>query len=329
MNYTKVVISADVKEIPKGAFYNWTSLTQIIFEYPSQCTRIGKNAFYGCRSLQSIDFDLENEKLQIIESNAFGCCDSLQHVVIPEGVKVIQDMAFFGCDQLQNLELPTTSLEEIHQHGKKYSSVVFMLIFLVSTNILLTISLLLNFLKSTVFRGCSSLTHVTIPKTVYKIGEGAFAQCTSLQSIRLPRDLNRIEPALFLDCKSLTTVDYHPRNDESTTSRMKQSSKIHLPPKLLSIGDEAFSGCEKLGPTIILPNTIASIGSYAFENCFSLQEMMLSEATQMVGDGGFRNCHQLFSLTLRLDVEFGVAAFEGCTSLTELIDSDTDNIVYI
>jgi hypothetical protein len=96
-----------------------------------------------------------------------------------------------------------------------------------------------------------------------------------------------------------------------------------------STGDEAFSGCEKLGPNFTLPNTIASIGSYTFENCFSLQEITLSEATQIVGDGGFRNCHQLFAVRLRLGVEFGVAAFDGCTALKELVDSETDNIIYI
>jgi hypothetical protein len=117
MHYTRVVISSTVTEIPARCFYNWTSLVQIILEYPSQCKVVGENAFYGCRSLQNIDFDTANQSLHVIESNAFGCCDSLQSVVVPEGVKIIEDMAFFGCDQLQNLQLPVT-LREIHQHGK-------------------------------------------------------------------------------------------------------------------------------------------------------------------------------------------------------------------
>jgi hypothetical protein len=111
-------------------------------------------------------------------------------------------------------------------------------------NVIQTNSTSLTILRSPIliaFRGCSSLSHITIPKAVNKIGEGAFAECTSIQSVRLPRDLFRIEPSLFLNCKSLTSLEYHPRNEnenenESARSMEHQSSAVYLPPKLLSIG---------------------------------------------------------------------------------------------
>jgi hypothetical protein len=51
------------------------------------------------------------------------------------------------------------------------------------------------------FRGCSSLTSVTIPEAVTAIGSNAFYNCTALLSITLPASVTVIGTDAFFGCK--------------------------------------------------------------------------------------------------------------------------------
>ena len=56
------------------------------------------------------------------------------------------------------------------------------------------------------FRGCKSLTSVTIQPGVTYIGIHAFERCTSLTSVVLPSTITTIDASAFIDCTSLTSV---------------------------------------------------------------------------------------------------------------------------
>ncbi|MDE6034028.1 MAG: leucine-rich repeat domain-containing protein, partial [Muribaculaceae bacterium] len=56
------------------------------------------------------------------------------------------------------------------------------------------------------FKGCTSLTSVTIPNSVTKIGEWAFQDCTSLTSITISNSVTEIGEYAFNGCSSLTSV---------------------------------------------------------------------------------------------------------------------------
>ena len=55
------------------------------------------------------------------------------------------------------------------------------------------------------FMGCSSLSSISIPNTVYFIGNSAFSS-TGLTSVTLPTDTASIGKYSFNNCESLTTV---------------------------------------------------------------------------------------------------------------------------
>ena len=56
------------------------------------------------------------------------------------------------------------------------------------------------------FRGCTSLTSITIPEGVTKISGTAFYKCTSLTSITIPDSVTLIDGSAFRDCSYLASV---------------------------------------------------------------------------------------------------------------------------
>ena len=91
----------------------------------------------------------------------------------------------------------------------------------------------------------NSVTEVTIPDGVTKIGDKAFGHCTGLKSIEIPEGVEKIEDETFLGCISLENVS--------------------LPEGLKAIGDDVFRNCYHLN--IEMSNSVKSIGNRAFDGC--------------------------------------------------------------
>ena len=56
------------------------------------------------------------------------------------------------------------------------------------------------------FRGCTSLTSISIPDSVTSIGNNAFHYCTSLTSISIPDSVTSIGDDAFYGCNSLQEI---------------------------------------------------------------------------------------------------------------------------
>lgn len=91
----EVIFSDNVLKIEKSAFYECTALTKV--NMSKNLVSIGEKAFYGCRKIESLEF---HEKLQKIGKKAFSECESLNFVKINENLQLIDSYAFSYCTNL-------------------------------------------------------------------------------------------------------------------------------------------------------------------------------------------------------------------------------------
>ena len=109
------------------------------------------------------------------------------------------------------------------------------------------------------FRGCRSLTSITIPDSVTSIGGAALEGCTSLTTVTIPDSVTSIGGSAFRDCTSLASVT--------------------IGNSVTSIGSAAFWGCTSL-TSITIPDSMTSIGTNAFNDCTSLASVIFEETTR-------------------------------------------------
>lgn len=85
-------------------------------------------------------------------------------------------------------------------------------------------------------------------------------------------------------------------------------------PNATSIGNNAFSNCEKL-TSVNIPNAI-SIGDFAFNYCSKLKSVSTSNVTK-IGFQGFSNCGSLEKLSFSKVTTIGGYAFSACKNCLE------------
>ena len=148
------------------------------------------------------------------------------------------------------------------------------------------------------FKGCSSLTSITIPNSVTSIKDEAFLGCSSLNSVSISNSVTSIGYRAFRGCSSLTSIT--------------------IPGSVTSIGDAAFGECSSL-TSIIIPYGVTSIGKNTFWDCSSLSCVTIPNSVTNIGQWAFENCTSLNEITLPLSIKsIDEEAFAGCTKLYDI-----------
>ena len=162
---------------------------------------------------QSIEKVIIEDGVTNIGGSAFRGCTSLTSIDIPNSVTSFGVFAFEDCTSLASIEIPNSVTDLSITHT---------------------------------FCGCSSLTSITIPNGVGYIGIGTFNSCTGLTSIEIPNSVTSIWEGAFKFCTSLTSIE--------------------IPNSVTSIDRYAFYGCSGLTSITCEGETPASIeNSSSFE----------------------------------------------------------------
>lgn len=161
---------------------------------------------------------------------------SLKEIIVPEGVKSIGKWVFKGRG-VEKIQLPT-SLKKIGDEA---------------------------------FSECTKLKNIVIPEGTEQIGESAFAY-SGVKEINLPSNLKKIGKHAFYECSHLSEMHW-PQNAkkiEDNTFSYSGLKKIILPKELKKIGKYAFSECKKLESIEGVNLNSVEIGDNAFSGCNKL-----------------------------------------------------------
>ena len=128
------------------------------------------------------------------------------------------------------------------------------------------------------FAECSGLTSVTIPNSVTEIGLNAFVRCTSLSSVVIPGSVTRILWGAFQECTSL--------------------KEVSILDGVMEIKGQVFESCTGL-VSVTIPDGVTKIEQSVFKDCTSLKNVTIPSSVAEIGDVAFLGCHSL------KDVYFG------------------------
>ena len=294
----EIVIPEGVTEIHLMAFMSCRSLTSITI--PASVTKIGDCAFECCSSLASINIPNSVTK---IGDFAFSCCISLASINIPASVRELGRSVFSGCKVLASIVVD-------QGNGKYDSRDNSNAIIDTATNKLVAgcmntlIPDSVTKIGDVAFRGCSTLTSITIPATVTEIGHGAFFG-SGLTSINIPDSVTSIGFDAFGNCKALVTAV--------------------IPDSVTKIGTNAFSICSEL-KTIIYKGTTYTKADEAIA-AINSNKSLESQIASFVKKGAVLDC--LYKN--RIDIDDAVAKLVFVSEKAEWdidkILSDTINLI--
>ena len=182
------------------------------------------------------------------------------------------------------------------------------------------------------FEGCTKVAEITIPSTIKNIGEYAFKGCAEVRQVTIPSSVEVIGSAPFDGCNKLLriTVDSGEKASYSAADLKagialapdvvlsdtakaipgyfyagdKNLTKIDetiLKPSIVTIGDGAFSGCEKV-TEISIPKNIKTIGARAFQNT-NIAAVTIPDNVRKIGDAPFDTCDYLKTITIKAATE--------------------------
>ena len=231
---TSITIPDSITYISYAVFFDCTGLTSITI--PDSVMSIDGAAFFDCTGLTSV---LIGNGVMSIGDDAFYGCSSLTSITIPESIISIGDDAFRNCIQLSSITIPDSVIDigmdafdetaYFDNTSNWDGDVLYIGSHLVYANVDLsgdysirpdTISI-----ANGSFEACG-LTSITIPDSVYSIGDYAFSRCGELTNVTITDSVYSIGDEAFSDCISLTNVTI--------------GSSIH------SVGKNAFSYCNTL-----------------------------------------------------------------------------------
>ena len=278
-----ITIPASVTFMGDYLFTSCSSLTEIVFAEGSPLTRLPIGFVSGCKKLTALDLT----GFTAIGDRAF-YNTSIQTVTLPDTLTALGTEAFMG-SALIEIVIPA-SVTEIGESCFLNCPSLLTVTFAESSALT---RIPANFVK-----GCPELTAVTLPDTLTRVDDAAFADCPMLP-------MTEYEGCLYL------AVGGNPYAI-LCASVSKEITAITIHPDTLHVAGGAFRDCTML-TAVSLPEGVVSVGSQAFRRNNALASVQLPSSLRYIGDYAFYACSKELEPILPADLAYiGEGIFEQC-----------------
>lgn len=291
-------IDGATKEIKK---YRGTD-TDLVIPADSGITGIGVIAFVRCETLETLVIP---EGVERIAFRAFYNCKNLREVTLPSTLSFLHAGAFENCEKLHALHfpngvhpLPLVSKYAFRNCPELTDENGFVVIDGTAyrgkePSGCVTVPEGVRVLSRDLFDRCEQVTEVRLPKSLRKIDVAAFQRCSNLEKLELPPGLTEIHASAFFGCEKLFPEgsDFLIQNGWLCAYRGHEEHVV-VPEGVTHICSGVFSGSILL-TTVTLPDSLISIGSAAFAGCLFLKEADLPPRLQTIGPMAFYRYHRL------------------------------------
>ena len=166
---------------------------------PDGVGKIGARAFFWSRkSMKAVTIPASVKEIagdKSWMSGAFHGCESLEQVVLSEGLEIIGPYSFYECKSLKSITIPS-SVKEVGEGA---------------------------------FYQCDSLGQVVLCEGLEKIGGDAFCFCHSLKSITIPASVKKIEHDAFSYGDRLNSITFEGAAPKLGNNALGEVEVIYAP----------------------------------------------------------------------------------------------------
>ena len=247
------VIPDSVTKLSNYAFWYCKNITSI--HIPRNVVSFTSKTFSGCApSAITVDsgntvYDSRNNCNAIIETASNTLIMGCANTSMPNTVKTIADYAFSGIGTIKSIFIPASVTKLSYSSFSACNAVTSIVVD--SNNPVYdsrnNCNAIIETASNTLIKGCpnttipntvteigdhafqdyaTTLTTISIPNSVRKIGKLAFGACYNLTSITIPNSVTYIGDSAFRDCRSIASVT--------------------IPSSVTYIGKDTFSACTNL-----------------------------------------------------------------------------------
>lgn len=179
-----------------------------------------------------------------------------------------------------------------------------------------------------------TVTSITVPEGVTRVGFSAFRGCSKLETLVLPDSLQGIHRMYIENTKLYNTPEnweggaLYIGNHLVTTVPGHIGSTYKVREGTVSIGNFAFEGNEEL-TEVILPDSLHTISDSAFKNCENLEKINLHDNIENIFFAAFSGCKNLKDIHIPSNLkEIAPYTFTGCGIETLTIPESVKKIDY-